>query len=258
MDDRVFPLAQYLDNLAAASAGMASVAADGPLDAMTRTCPEWNLRDLVHHQGEVHRFATAVVSGGCRSPRDVPDGYLGALPDDADLVAWFQAGAAALADALCTAGDGELMTFHPNSDVRPSRRWWARRQANETLIHHVDACSAVGPLPVVAAALAHDGIDEFLTGFLPRPRTVLHTDTARRLRVSTEGDDVERSWTVTLSPGEPVTVRDDEGPVDAHLVGAASDVLLALWNRGGLETLAIDGDAGLVHLVRDHVRIRWS
>lgn len=258
MDDRVLPLPQYLDILAAVGAGIASIAADADLDAITVTCPEWSLRDLVHHQGEVHRFATAVVTGGCRSPRDVPDDYLGALPADDDLVAWFDAGVAALADALRAGGDEPLMTFHPNSDVTPPRLWWARRQANETVMHHVDACSAVGPLPTIATVLAHDGIDEFLTGFLPRPRTDLHTEVARRLRVSTEGDDVERSWTVTISPGEPVTVRDADGPVDAHLVGAASDVYLALWNRAGLGPLAIDGDASLVELVRDHVRIRWS
>ena len=34
----------------------------GP-DARVVTCPEWRIRDLVAHQGMVHRWATAILRG---------------------------------------------------------------------------------------------------------------------------------------------------------------------------------------------------
>jgi uncharacterized protein (TIGR03083 family) len=257
-------LDSYLDVITAVSAGIVRIVDTTPLQTMTTTAPEWNLRQLVHHQGEVHRMATAVIAGRCTSFREMPENTLGDLPDDSDLVAWFTAGADRLVDALDTGDDTvDYFTFHPNSDVRPKLRWWARRQAHETAVHYLDACSAVGPLPDVDPLLALDGIDEFLTGFVPRPRTDLHRDVPSRLRLvaSDGGTGPLRSWTVTVSPDMPSTVRDDAAGTavaDATVTGDASAMYLAIWNRGGLGALTIEGDASLFQQLRDHVQIRWS
>lgn len=257
----------YLEAITAASAGMAQIAASAPPDTMTVTAPEWNLRQLVHHQGEVHRMATAVIAGGCTHFRELPDNMLGDLPDDSDLAAWLVAGTDRLVQTL-RAGDDtvDYLTFQPNSDVRPKLLWWARRQAHETVVHHVDARSAVGLVPSVDAAMALDGIDEFLTGFVPRPRTDLHRDVPARLRLVARdaAANAQRSWTVTVSPDMPTTVRDDAagGPpaetVDAVVAGDAAALYLAIWNRGPLDPLSIEGDASLFQQLRDHVQIRWS
>jgi uncharacterized protein (TIGR03083 family) len=252
-------LDSYLDAITTASAGIVRIVETTPLQTMTMTAPEWNLRQLVHHQGEVHRMATAVIAGRCTSFREVPENTLGDLPDDTDLVAWFTAGADRLVDALRTGDDTvDYVTFHPNSDVRPKLRWWARRQAHEIAVHHLDACSASGPLPTVDPLLALDGIDEFLTGFVPRPRTDLHRDTPVTLRMVATIPGATRSWTVVVGPDMPVTTRDDDAPADTVVTADASSLYLSIWNRGGVETLSIEGDASLFQQLRDHVQIRWS
>ena len=110
---------------------------------------------------------------------DIPGDSLGALPEPADgnrLAAprrhhavrhtWSRADpcfeyAAFLADP-----------------ATPRLLFWARRQAMETTVHRVDAESALGRCTPLAPDIALDGIDEFLTGFLPRSRTPLHADDA--------------------------------------------------------------------------------
>src|SRR5262245_8672340 len=67
----------------------------GP-DAPVPTCPDWCMRDLVQHQGEVHRWAAAIVRDRLSSPqvaRPVP-------PDDDGLVPWFREGCAEVVDVL--------------------------------------------------------------------------------------------------------------------------------------------------------------
>ena len=71
-------------------------------------------------------------------------------------------------------------------DAPPPRRFWARRQAHETTIHAVDALAAslggcptsdesAGALPI-DAELAVDGIDELVSGFMPRGRPKIAGD----------------------------------------------------------------------------------
>ena len=65
-----------------------AVAASSP-DAKIPTCPAWTMRDLVHHQGEVHRWAARIVADGIAKPSAVPEDFLGPLPNDDDLLTWF-------------------------------------------------------------------------------------------------------------------------------------------------------------------------
>ena len=73
----------------------------------------------------------------------------------------------------------------------------------------------------------------------------------------------DRRWTVAISTELPLTMRSsvdadtavDE--VDCVISGAASDIYLALWNRVPLDTLRIEGDRGVIDLVRE-VHIRWG
>src|SRR5262249_62300519 len=78
---------------------MATAAEKVGAGAVVPTCPEWCMRDLVRHQGEVHRWATAIVRDALSSP-DVP---AAAPPGDDELVSWFRAGSAALVDVLANA-----------------------------------------------------------------------------------------------------------------------------------------------------------
>ena len=129
--------------------------AAGP-DAPVPTCPGWTVRDLLAHQGMVHRWATAVVRGD--DPATVDDAAIEAEGRAApDPVGWLLDGAPALVSALESAPDDlAVMTFLKQAP--PARQFWARRQCHETTVHALDALSALrGPAPHRGRRLAHRG-----------------------------------------------------------------------------------------------------
>ena len=65
------PLTRHLEGLRAAMIAFVRYADRAGLRAPVPTCPGWTVRDLVAHQGMVHRWAAALVRG----ERDV-------VPDD--------------------------------------------------------------------------------------------------------------------------------------------------------------------------------
>jgi uncharacterized protein (TIGR03083 family) len=245
----------YLAVLAAEATALASAADEAGLDAPVPNCPGWTVADLVLHTGEVHRWATAVVASRATKLGEVPSDYLGELPERADSIAWFRSGAVSLCDTLASADHSVNYAAFLNDPPTPRLLFWARRQTMETAMHRVDAESALGRCTAFAPDVAVDGIDEFLTGFLPRSRTPLHADTPRSLQIAP--DYSERRWTVAISTELPVTVR-TATDADCLVTGSASDIYLALWNRGPLDALCIVGDPGVIGLLRDNVHIRWS
>src|SRR5215475_12383653 len=117
-----------------------AVAADraGP-DAAVPSCPGWRVRDLLRHQGYVHRWATSYIAEqhAERVPRLSEPELLAAGPADGELLDWFRAGYQTLTQTLRTADPGlQCWSFLP----APSPlAFWARRQAHETAIHRADA-----------------------------------------------------------------------------------------------------------------------
>jgi uncharacterized protein (TIGR03083 family) len=243
----------FIDSLQRDGDLLAAAAASSGPDAAIPTCPGWNERDLVQHVGGVHRWATAFVVGAHADAQDVDfDAVSGPSPSDIALVDWFREGHAALVAALRAAPpDLECWTFLP----APSPlAFWARRQAHETAIHRVDAESASGPFTAFAPAVAIDGIDELLTRFATRPRS-REVDTPRTLQVhATDGDG---DWHVTIR-AEGIDVSEGRGATECSVAGTASDLYTLLWNRRGLEGLDVEGDASVLDLWRESVRIRWS
>lgn len=238
-----------------ADAGLLSAAASaaGP-NAAIPTCPGWTIRDLMHHQGEVHRWATTIVRDGLAKPSQLPADFRGPLPGDDHLVPWFETGVDALVDAL-RAAPADLQCFTFLADTPPPAEFWARRQTHETGMHRVDAESATGSITPMPAQFAADGIDEMLTGFVPRKNTPLHADPPVTLAVSlTDADDV---WDLTINEGTPVALRESRA-ADCTVNGAASDVYLALWNRQGVEPLTITGDRSVLDNFRANITIRWN
>lgn len=233
----------------------AAAAAAGP-DAPVPSCPDWVVRDLVMHQGGIHRWATSFV----RERRtefwgiDLGD-VVGSWPSDADLLDWFAAGHADLIGAI-RAADPDLVcwTFLP----APSPlAMWARRQAHETTVHRVDAELAAGwPLAKIPAAFAADGVDELLRCFITRRGGSLRADPARTLRVScTDGSG---DWLVSVQPDRVVTSAGDDGPADCHVRGTASDLYLALWHRLPLASVSVEGDANVFDLFNEQVKVTWG
>ena len=249
----------YLAVLATEATTLAAAAAEAGLDAEVPTTPGWTVADLVLHIGEVHRWATAVVAVEATKLGDVPSDSRGPLPERADTIAWFRDGASRLCETLAAADPSIEYAAFLHDPITPRLLFWARRQTLETSMHRIDAESATGRCTGFAPDVAVDGIDEFLTGFLPRSRTTLHADAPRQLQVAPDYSD--RRWTVTISSEMPVTTRsvgEADTSVDCCVSGSASDIYLALWNRGSLDSLGITGDASLINALRDNVQIRWG
>ena len=246
--------AAYLSRIAADGELFAAAASAAGPGAAIPTCPGWTMRELVLHQGEVHRWATSMVRDGLSKPSELPDDFLGPLPDNEHLVPWFEAGAATLIETLRAAPD-DVQCFTFLADAPAPVMFWSRRQSHETAMHRVDAQSATGSITPLVPEYAADGIDEMLTGFVPRKHVPLHAEPPVTLAVRLT--DAAGTWHLTISAGPGVTVREDR-PGDCTISGSASDVYLALWNRQGVEPLTIEGDASVIEMFRDNVKVRWS
>ncbi len=225
-------VAVHIDALRQEGERMADAVARADPGAAVPTCPDWTVRALVRHMGGVHRWATGFVAEG-RTDAGGPslDEIVGAGPDDTELADWLRQGCVALVAALRAApADLECWSFLP----APSPlAMWARRQAHETAIHRVDAELAAGStLSPFAPPFAADGVDELLTGFVPRRSTTLRTEQPTTMAVRCR--DVDALWTLHLDD-EGVTTTHGAGDTTAActVTGAAGDLYLALWNRAG-------------------------
>ncbi|MGH3361460.1 MAG: maleylpyruvate isomerase family mycothiol-dependent enzyme [Nocardioides sp.] len=249
--------ALHLGGLRAATTAFADAVAQAGPAADVPTCPGWTMRDLVAHQGMVHRWAAAQLRGerveesafeeeGRRAP---------------DLVAWLKEGAGEV-EATVTAADDDTDALVFLADAPPPREFWARRQCHETTIHAVDALSAVlARHPTsgdtrIDPVIAVDGIDELLGGFLPRPRSRLRTEEPLTLIVAP--DDAPDWWQVELGPRPPLTTRRSgrAGRGDVLLTAPATALYLALWNRS--DELDEQDESGLIARWRDRAVVRWS
>jgi uncharacterized protein (TIGR03083 family) len=258
---RAVEIAKHIDALRDAGRRLSAAAAEAGPDAAVPSCPEWVVRDLVRHQGGVHRWAASIVGTPRTEAWNVDlDEVVGTWPDDADLLAWFDAGADALANVLTQADPG--LTCWAFLPAPSPLAFWARRQAHETSVHGVDAELAAGrpatPFPVEFAA---DGVGELLEGFAPRGRR-LRSENARKLRVRCS--DVAADWLVSIGPDRAQTTSGDgreagaAGSADCEVAGTAEDLYLALWNRRQADCLQVAGDRGVLDLFLDRVNIRWS
>lgn len=245
-------ISEHLDALGEHGVALADAADKAGLDAEVPTCPDWQVRDLLGHLGQVHRWAASFVASGLT---EAGDSALADVPGDVDLVPWFRDGHAALVRTLSTAPvDVECWSFLP----APSPlAFWARRQAHETAIHRADAESALGTSPSYPAAFAVDGIDELLLGFYSRKGGRLVADPSVTIGVRATDASADDAWTVALNPdGRQISRGEAAG--DCVLSGAASDLYLLLWNRRGLDGISVTGDAHAFDVWREKARITWS
>ena len=245
-------LEQHLDGVRRAVESFSGSATTAGLGADVPTTPDWDVRRLLAPQGLVHGWATGHVLGEQVDPDAVEQEGLAS----ADPVAWLRDGADRLLTAIESAPDDlEALVFL--ADAPTPKRFWARRQCHETTIHAVDALSAVlGRYPKAAdtwidSRVALDGIDELLTGFLPRPHSRLRAEDPMTIAVLPE--DADDRWLVAISEQAPVTARglgDEEA--DVVLRGSAVALYLTLWNRSD------EVSDERFELWAESVRVSWS
>ncbi len=244
---------EYVEAIRESLASFVHHAREAGLDAAVPTAPEWTVRDLLAHQGMVHRWATDHLEDRECDPGD----YLAEGLGSADPVTWLHEGGLRLVRALQDAPeDLETKVFLKNAP--PPRLFWARRQCHETTIHSVDAlAAALGRTPSadetwVTRQVALDGIDEVLTGFHTRGRSLLRSDQPFTLAVRPR--DVRRAWLVRVSDEPAVVERSDghRGHADHVLEGTAEQLYLALWNRSD----EVTGEG--YEFWRRTARVSWS
>jgi uncharacterized protein (TIGR03083 family) len=242
---------EHLEAIRESLAGFVDYARRAGLDAAVPTAPEWTVRELIAHQGMVHRWAT----DNLRGRRADPAAYEREGLEADDPVVWLHEGGLRLVRALEHAPtDLEALVFLNHAPA--PRLFWARRQCHETTIHSVDALAAsLGRLPTAAETwitqqIALDGIDELLLGFMTRPRARLRSE--KPLTFAVRPNDVRRSWTVRVSTEAPVVERGAHGHADVVLEGTAEQLYLALWNRS--DEIHADG----FDLWHDTAKITWA
>lgn len=243
----VLSVERYLDEIAASAARLVEVLDGVPLDVHVATCPSWVVRDLVVHQGGIHRWAARIVREQRteRAFMDLDD--LGGPPPDAKLYSWFNEGVDRLVAALAAARE-DLQCFTFIAAPTP-RLFWARRQAHETAIHRVDAETVAGARSGFESQFAADGLDELVIGFWTRPGRGPRAD--RATTISFSPTDVARTWTASFD-ADAYSAGRNRADADATVTGSASDLYVWAWNRPSVDHVYVRGDALAVgHLLGD-------
>lgn len=243
--------AAWIDALEREGAALLAAAEDAGLDAEVPTCPQWQVRDLLLHTSNVHRWACGYVRDERTSPVPIGD----EKAEDEYLPGWYRSGHAELVRSLRAADEGvRCWTFLRGSPS--ARAFWARRQAHETAVHRVDAELAAGrELTPVSEAFAADGVEELLAGFHARERSRVRSPQPLTLCLRTT-DGAQRQWTLLLGDEPPRLLREHPGAPDCTISGPAGTLYLALWNRLRFgDGLVIEGDAAPAELWRENSAI---
>ncbi|MFJ9853646.1 maleylpyruvate isomerase family mycothiol-dependent enzyme [Streptomyces sp. NPDC101150] len=255
--------ARHCTEIVAQTEMLRSVVERADLTTPVPGCPDWTLGQLLRHLGGAHRWTETIIR--TRATREVSDAQVNDVfgfhdEDPAALGAWLAEGAEQLADALRAAGpDAEVWTVVPGG----TPEFWARRMTHETVVHRADASFAVGAEFGVDAAVAIDGLDEWMAfgslaqvletkpemyDLLGRPTSTLHfhaTDTAPQAAAE---------WLIDLT-GDTITWRRAHEKAAVAVRGPVADLLLLVYGRrrphgDGIEIL---GDARLLDAWLDGV-----
>src|SRR5262249_23514327 len=153
---------RYCDEVVAQAGMLTDVLRGADLSVTVPTCPDWALAGLVRHiGGSLRAGETAVRTGTPVQDRggQVPGAAGPGGGDPAALEAWLAGAAARCAGTLRGAGPGGTARI---GAYERSTAFWARRAANDLVVHRADAAGAVHPGYTVAPELAADAIDERL------------------------------------------------------------------------------------------------
>jgi uncharacterized protein (TIGR03083 family) len=204
-------------------------------------CPGWSLADLAHHQGEVWNFWAHVVAEGISDRGLLRTIAVPPRIEGDQQTQSLNASLTALHTALAEAGtDREVWTW---TGANRTSGWVRRRMTHETAVHRFDAARATGASYELPAAVAADGIDEFLMWFAGterrdgelKPGGTVHlhcTDT-------TEQDVAGGEWFVSSLKEPNCTFTREHRKGDAAVRGRAHDILMWLWRRStdGIEVI---------------------
>ena len=238
MSTLTFP--QMLRLIEDRSAVLRAAAAEVDLDSLVPGCPDWAVRDLVTHLGEVQRTWAYIVAAG---PSDEPpdeDEIPGTEPEG-DLLAWSAASTGELVRALAAAGpDQGCWTWWAAAGSAPANSGAvARHQVQEAAVHAFDAQESAGHAEPLPAQVAADGPGEFITVGLASMGPWPHEPG----QVALDGGETG-TWVIDLDADGARLHGPQDGPAKpgASLRGTASDLVLALYSRTTPGEVEMEGD----------------
>lgn len=235
------------------SSALRTAAAAVGLEERVPGCPDWSVRDLVTHLGEVHLFWSAAVAAG---PAESPpaDDEIGDRAPCGELLTWSASAAAALVRSLRAAGpDGGCWTWWRSSGAPMTAAAVARHQVQEAAVHAFDAQQAGGQAEPLPARAAMDGVGEYLTVGLATMGPWPHDPASVMLDAGNGG-----CWLVDLGPAGAGSSRlSDQQRAAARpavtVTASPSDMVLGLYRRDPHGGLSVSGD----RLVFDRL-LAWS
>lgn len=240
---------RHCNEIVAQAGLLADHVLDADVSVPVPSCPGWNVSQLARHVDGGLRWARDIVAERAETPPSdtaLRDLSQAAADDAADIAAGLRSASAALAEALRTAGpDASMWCPVPGG----GSAFYARRFAHETAIHRADAALALGVDYVVPNFVAVDGVQEWLElGSMP-----FHFDVHPWMRellgtgrlIGLHTTDTDDHWVLDLA-GDVITWRRGVEDTAAGLRGPVTDLLLVLYRRRPVSSVAVDGDAGLV------------
>ncbi|HZC51371.1 MAG TPA: maleylpyruvate isomerase family mycothiol-dependent enzyme [Mycobacterium sp.] len=218
--------------------------AGGDLTRPVPSCPMWTVAELIGHLTAVYRWVTLIVgerrferpSASERAALDVP------VLDGPALSRVFETAHTKVVETLSAAPtDLACWTMWPAASARD---YWIRRQAHETLVHHLDLRTATVGSTLdcahVSADIAADGVDEMIMGFAGRYRERLRSP--RPATIALHATDTDHRWWIRLGPTEPEFGRGEVDDTDQTVLRArGGELLLLLWNRRDWDGLDVAG-----------------
>ena len=205
------------------------------LNAPVASCEPWVGADLLWHMIEVHYSWKFIAQTHLMNPADyVPR----SKPADDDLLSEYRTGLNDLIDVLSSLDPARsCWTWAGVQDVA----WVIRRMAHETAVHAWDAHCAAGNTAEIDAALASDGIDEFVHVMVKS--NVREEEGPLSGSVHIHCTDVDGEWLIVPTESSDVVVTREHAKGDCAIRGSASQLLLGLWRRIPMSSLEVIGNA---------------
>jgi uncharacterized protein (TIGR03083 family) len=235
------------------------------LSVTVPTCPDWSLAELLRHiGGNLRSVETAVRTGTAVTAPDkqVPDLAGPGGDDPAALDSWLAEAAARFAGTLAKADPGSLAQVWT---VQAPTAFWARRAANDLVVHRADAAVTLQTGYTVAPELAADAIDELLE-LISDPEIAASSPALAELRGpgkrihlhATDADpELAAEWLIELGP-DGFSWRHGHEDATVTLRGPLADVMRVFYRRlpADSERVEVLGDPGLLDFWLERVSLR--
>ncbi|MEV6243978.1 maleylpyruvate isomerase family mycothiol-dependent enzyme [Lentzea sp. NPDC051838] len=228
------------------------------LGVQVPSCPDWTLNQLLRHVGlalswtdEMIREKRPEVDMTRNKAVDV-SGY---ADEKASVVGpWIEETATSLTSALLAVDSDEMIaTLYGN----PGPKLWARRMAQETVIHRWDAVNALGVPFELDLDLAADSLTEWAQFALPFAFFRWPTETAALVgpgnTVHLHATDIDCELVLDLTEPRP-TLREGHEKAAVAVRGPVTELMLLVYRRRSVDGLEVFGDRDLLDRLLASVR----